>query len=223
MRQPKTWGQLSERVRFMAPKAKRKSGIDAAKLESLGNAVNGQHVSRDTVVDLMCLSVANDFVEGTVHHVVEAFVDFAFAPEETLTILNPFEIADGDAAGVAEDIRDSEDALGINDGVGLPGSGTVGTFTENLALNLVGVLFGNLIFDGGGNEYVAGLEENVARAHFRTAAGKVLQRLFLIVNPFDNFGNVEAFFVVETTTDVREADDFVAGLVHEFGGERTDI
>src|SRR5215471_3376420 len=109
----------------------------------------------------MRLSVADDLVKSAVHDIEQTFIDFAFAPEKALAILNPFEIAYGDAASVAENVGDGEDALAIDDGVGLPCGGAVSTFAEDFSLYLIGVALGDLVFDGGRNGDVARLEEHV--------------------------------------------------------------
>src|SRR5580692_11270158 len=171
----------------------------------------------------MGFGVANDLVEGAVHDVEEPLVDFAFAPEEALAVLNPFEVTDGDATGIAENIGHGENALGIDDGVGLPGGGAICAFAKDFGLNLVGVLFSDLIFDGGGDDHIARLEQNVASAHLGATTVKFLKRFLLGVDPIDDFGNVETLLVVKTTTDISEADDAIAGFLHEFGGEGTNV
>src|SRR6266576_5278386 len=94
-----------------------KLGINTAELEGAGDPVDGQHVGGNAVIHFVNSRKTRHFIEGIVHHVEEALVHFALPPEETLTILDPFEIADGDAASVAQDVRHGEDALGIDDGV----------------------------------------------------------------------------------------------------------
>src|SRR5271165_35423 len=143
----------------------------------------------------MRFRVTDDFVEGVFHDVEKSLVDFAFAPEEALAILDPLEIADSDATGVAKDVGHGEDAFGVDNGVGLPGGGAVGAFAENARLDLMRVLLGDLIFNGGGNGDFARLKENVARGHFRAATGKILEWFFLGVDPVDDHWNVEAIFV----------------------------
>src|SRR5204863_7771790 len=86
-----------------------------------------------------------------------------------------------------------------------------------------GVLLRDLVFDGRGNEDVARLEEYVPRAHFRSAAGKILQRLLLIGDPVDYFGNIEAVFVVQGAANIRQADNSVSGLLHQVGRHRSNI
>src|SRR6266851_6014975 len=200
-----------------------KLGINTAELEGAGDPVDGQHVSRDAVVHYVHAREAHHFIEGIIHDVKEALVHFALPPEEALAVLDPFEIADGYSAGVAKNVRHGEDALGINDRVGLPGSGAIGALAENPRLHLIGVLFGDLVFDGCGNGDLARLEENVARGQLGSTAGVILERLLLRVYPVHHLGHVQALLVVECAADIREPDDFVAGFLHEVRGHGANV
>src|SRR6516162_7888402 len=160
-------------------------GVNPAQLERRGYAVDRQHVSRDTVVDL------------------------ALPPEESLAVLHPLEITHGHAAGVAQNVGYREDPFRIDDRIGLPGGRAVRAFTEDFRLHLVCISLGDLVLNGGGDGDVARLEEYVPRGHFRSAVGKTLQLLFLRVNPVDHFGYVESLLVVQPAADIRETDDFV--------------
>ena len=115
-------------------KAKRKSRVNPAKLQSHCHAVNGQHIGGNAVVDVVEFGIANDLVESALHDVQKTFVDFTLTPEESLAVLNPFEIADGNAAGVSKNVWNGEDALGIDDGIGLPSCGAVGGWPWQTAL-----------------------------------------------------------------------------------------
>src|SRR5258708_16285508 len=170
--------------------------VDAAQLKRTGHPIDRQHVRRDAIVDLVRFGVAYHFIEGVFHHIVQALIDLALAPEEALAVLHPLEIADRNAACIAENIRHGEDALGVDDGVSFPRGWSVRAFAKDSCLHLVRVLPGNLIFDGGGNGDFARLKKNVARAHFCAAARKLVQRLLLGVHPINNLGNVEALIVV---------------------------
>src|SRR6267143_733289 len=86
-------------------------GIDAAQFQSPGDPVDRQHVRGNAVVHFMRFGEAHDFIEGILPVIEEALVDLAFAPEKALTVLHPFEVADGHAACVAENVRHGEDAL----------------------------------------------------------------------------------------------------------------
>src|SRR6516162_3402684 len=198
-------------------------GVNPAQLERRGYAVDRQHVSRDTVIDLVQFCVAHHFVEGILHDVHQALVDLALPPEESLAVLHPLEITHGHAAGVAQNVGYREDPFRINDRIGLPGGRAVRAFTEDFRLHLVCISLGDLVLNGGGDGDVARLEEYVPRGHFRSAVGKTLQLLFLRVNPVDHFGYVESLLVVQPAADIRETDDFVAGFLHEVGGHRADI
>src|SRR5271157_424214 len=200
-----------------------KSGVNAAQFQSGSHAVDRQHVSGNPVVDLVEFRIANHLVEGALHDVEKALVDFALAPEKTLAVLNPLEVTDGNAAGIAENIGDGENTLCVDDGVGLPGGGAVGTFAKDFGLDLMSILLGDLVLNRGGDEHIARLKENVAGAHLGAAAGKFLQGFFLGVDPVDDFGNVEPFFVVEAAADVGETNDFVAGLLHQVSGKGTHV
>jgi len=88
----------------------------------------------------LCFSAkADDFIESIIHYVEKALVDFALPPEEALAVLDPFEIADGDAARIAENVRHGKNAFRIDNGVGLPSGGTVGAFAKDFCLDLIGV------------------------------------------------------------------------------------
>ena len=108
-----------------------------------------------------------------------------------------------------------ENALFLDDRVGVRRGGAVGAFAQDFAIDAMSILRGDLIFDGRGNENVAGLEKHFLRGHFLAAGREIRKRFALAVDPVDQLGNVEATFVVEAAMDVGDADDFVAGLVHQ--------
>src|SRR5260370_32133310 len=124
-------------------------GINTAELEGAGDPVDGQHIGRNAVVDLVDTRKAHYFIECIIHHVEEALIHLALPPEETLTVLHPFEIADGDAAAVANNIQHGEHALGIDNRIGLPGGGAVRTLAENPGLHLTCILLCDLVFNRG--------------------------------------------------------------------------
>src|SRR5258708_7487886 len=200
-----------------------KLGINTAELESAGDPVDCQHIGGNAVVYLVRRGVAHHFIEGIIHHVEEAFVHFAFAPEEALAVLYPFEIADGDTAGVAKNVRHGEDALGIDNRVGLPGGGAVRALAENPGLHLICILLRDLVFNRGRYGNLARLEEHIARAHLRSAAGEILQLFLLRVDPIDRLWHIEPLLVIKSAADVCQADDFVARFLHALRGQEADV
>src|SRR2546423_3204812 len=160
-----------------------KLGINTAKLEGAGDPVDGQHIGRNAVIHFVNSRKAHHFIEGIVHHMEEPVIYFAPPPEEALAVLDPFEIADGDAAGIAENIRHGEDALSIDNRVCLPGCRAVGALAENLGLYLIRIPLRDLVFNGRRYGNLARLKEHIARAHLRSAAGEILKRFLLRVDP----------------------------------------
>src|ERR1700731_3555709 len=142
-----------------------KLGINTAELEGAGDPGDGQHVGRNGFIPCVYSRKTHHFLKSVVHHVEEALVHFALPPKEALTVLNPLEIADGDAARVAENVRHGEDALGIDNRVGLPSGGTVSAFAENLGLHLIRILLRDLVFNGRRDGDLARLEEHIPRTH----------------------------------------------------------
>gem|GEM_PF-3614968 len=118
----------------------------------MGDAVDGQHVGSDAVVDTVSDGVLQDVVEAVDHDAVEALVDFVLGPEVAHAVLDPLEVAGGDAAGVGEDVGDDEDAFAGEDVVGDGGGGAVGSFAEDAALEFPGIVAGDDVFSRGGGD-----------------------------------------------------------------------
>src|ERR1700716_1410279 len=172
------------------------SGVDAALLGGVGHAVDGQHVGCYTVVDVMSAGVGDDVVEAFGHDVVETLVDLGLRPEVAHAVLDPFEVAGGDAAGVGEDVGDDEDAFVGEDLIGNRSGGAVGAFAENLAADAFGVLAGDDVFSRGRDEDLAVVgEEVVIVGGFGLGeSGDGAGALAML----DEGGDVDAVLVVET-------------------------
>src|SRR5207302_1808100 len=182
-------------------------GVNPAKFQREAHAVDGQHVGSNAVIDPMGFGIAHYFIEAVLHDVLQAFVDFAFAPKEALAILYPLEVADGDAASVAQNVGDNEYSLPLQNLVGRGGGGPVGTLAENARLNAMGVLAGDLVFDRGGEQDVNRLEEDLLGSELDAVSGALGDGLVLRVHRIDPGGDVETFFIVERAVDVGHAHD----------------
>ena len=86
--------------------------IDAANLHGLGDAADAQDVGGNAHGHIPVEVDLEHVAEGRLHDPFQPLVDVLRLPEEVLLILHPFEVGDGDAAGVAENIGNHEDALG---------------------------------------------------------------------------------------------------------------
>jgi len=192
------------------------SGVDAALLGGVGDAVDCQHVGSDAVVDAVILRVSNDVVEALGHDVVQALIDFGLGPEVAHAILHPLEVAGGDAARVGEDVGDDEDALVGEDLVGHSGCWAVGAFAENFAAEAIGVAAGDDVLGSCGDENFAVVgDELVFVGGFGFGEAIDGTGLFLVV---DEGVDVDAVLVVEAAVVLGDADDGVALFGEEFGG-----
>ena len=63
------------------------------------------------------------FLEGGLHHALQAIVDVLGIPEQVLLVLHPLEVRHGNPAGVAQNVRNDEHALLVQNPVGLRSDG----------------------------------------------------------------------------------------------------
>ena len=87
---------------------------------------------------LSALARATIVVEGAIEDLIFAPRHLLFLPEQLLQVLHPFEIADDDAAGIAEDVGNHEDfvlAL-FQHQVGVRRGRTVGAFGQHPAFQV---------------------------------------------------------------------------------------
>src|SRR5712691_5712204 len=87
------------------------SGVNAALTNCIRHTIDGQHVCRDAVVDVVSFGVADHILKRGSHDGFQLLVDDGFFPEIALAVLDPFEVGRRDAAGVGENVGDHEDAL----------------------------------------------------------------------------------------------------------------
>src|SRR4051812_14823082 len=70
---------------------------------------DGDHVSGGAEIAMAGVVLAPDGVEGAGENRVELLADAVKAPAVILQVLHPFEIADGDTAGVGENVGQNSD------------------------------------------------------------------------------------------------------------------
>ena len=115
--------------------------------------------------DLPFLRGPANFGERFQHQLFELLVDLSFVPPELLDVLHPFEVRNGHAARVAEDIGNDEDVAAAKDLVRLRRGRPIRAFGENLTLNLGGVFAGDLAFESGGNQDRTGKRQQFLAAN----------------------------------------------------------
>ena len=161
------------------------------------------------------------FAEGALHDDLELFVDLAFFPEKILQVLHPLEVADGDTAGVGQDVGNDEDALAVQDVVGHRRHRAVGRLGDDLGLDVRGVLGGDDVFKRRGNEDVALELEHFLVAEARGARQGHDRAVLLLV--LDGLDGVEAARVDDAAPRVADGDDLRPLLVEEPGGDAASV
>src|SRR5581483_1101030 len=197
------------------------SSVDTTLANSVRHPVDGQHVSGDTIVHVVSLGVAHHVVEGRLHDAFQLLVDDGFFPEVALAVLHPFEIRSGDAAGIGQDVGNHEYALVGEHVVCGRRGGAVGAFGEDAALHAVDVAAGDDILGCGRNQDLTlGGEQFSSIALLR--AGKSVHGAVLLLE-VDQSRHIHAGLVVQASAHFGDADDFIAGLVHELRRIGADI
>ncbi len=83
----------------------------------LCHASDAEDVGRDTHGHLSLDVNLQHVAEGCFHYSFQAVVDILRLPEQVLLVLHPFKVRDGDAAGVAQNVRNDEDTFAFKDSV----------------------------------------------------------------------------------------------------------
>src|ERR1700722_7638873 len=83
-------------------------GEGAAALLGGHDALDSDGHGGDAMGDFLGAGALEHGGEGALEEAEETVGDFGLAPEEVLEILDPLEVGDDDAAGVAEDVGDDE-------------------------------------------------------------------------------------------------------------------
>src|ERR1043165_8683126 len=92
---------------------------DSADARGLGDAIDGEDVCACAHVRPVTFGGRVDAGEGAAHRLFQSVADAVFRPEVAVLILHPLVIADGDAAGVGENVGHEEDAAVEEHAVGV--------------------------------------------------------------------------------------------------------
>src|SRR6266700_1449566 len=187
----------------------------------MGHAADGQHVSRDAVIHAVGFGKMNDVFEGLTQNEFELFIYRRLFPEVTLAVLHPFEIGSGYAAGVGQDVWNDKHFFVRQNFIGARCGGTVSAFADDFGFDAGGILAGDDVLRGRWNQDVAVCDQQffgVGRFSSRKAYD-----CFVAVAIFQQVVDFDAIFVEEPAIVFGNADDFVSGIVHEFGGIGTHV
>merc|ERR1719427_118354 len=130
---------------------------------------------------------------------------------DMIEVLQPLEVRDSDTTSVDVEIGDNQDIAVLKNLVASGGDGAVGSLGNNLGLDLVGVALVDDFLNGGGDEDVTGLVQQIlalvggggGEAH----DGSVLQLVFLQCLGVNTVG------VVDLAVDLLDTDAHSTGTV----------
>src|SRR5450756_2841636 len=119
------------------------SAYPAADLDGLTDTLDCDHVSGHPHRDLVCLVPGVhivDTVECLGHDTVKPLVDFLLGPVVSVVVLNPLEVGNGNATGVAQNVRDDKSAVLLKDLVCIRVDTTVGQLDDDLRLDVLRIV-----------------------------------------------------------------------------------
>ena len=129
-------------------------------------------------------------------------------PEIPTAILHPFEVRDGDAAGVGQNVGDDEDAVLIQYGVRCRGSGPVRALTDYARLDVARVLGRDHVFQRGGKKHVD-VERQQLGAGDRVSLIVAFERSVLL-HVGDGVIDVDSVRIVQRHGAIADRNDLAA-------------
>ena len=109
----------------------------------------------------MPVSIGSHGIEAVDHDFLETLVYRSYVPKVAHSVLDPFEIGNGDPSGIRQNIRDNEYFFVEENVIGLGCRGTIGALANNLGFDAAGIFAGDLIFRGRRKQDVAFLFQQV--------------------------------------------------------------
>src|ERR1041385_8810421 len=138
-----------------ARRADTSSGIETAEPVHRRHAIDRHDVRRDPVRDGVARGHGHDFAERAHENRLEPAVHGLLVPEVAAAILHPLEVAHHHAARVRQNVGDHENPFVLENLVGVRAGGAVGALADDLRLDVAGILAGDDVLGGGGNQHVA--------------------------------------------------------------------
>merc|ERR1740117_2080684 len=107
--------------------------------------------------------------DNVTHHLEEVLLLLVSlvdtAGSNVIQVLEPLEVRTGDTTSVGQHVGDNNNSLGVKDFFSHESSGTVGTFEDDFALELVGVVLVDSLLLGSGDEDVTRHLHEALRIH----------------------------------------------------------
>jgi len=183
---------------------------------------------RSTSEQFSIFSVKLDFCASLISDdLQEVLLGFFFPSLDESTgshmveVLQPFEVRDGNTTSVQQDIGEDEDTSLGEDIFSSEGSGSVSSFSQNLALELASVKLVDGLFDGSRDGEIARLVES-AIILIALTTGEV-EEGSLGSSEFEELIGVDTIRVVDGSFNIDNTDQFGTLFSHELTGEVTDV
>jgi len=153
---------------------------------------------------------------------VEFAVDLFCGPGDCVFVLDPFEVGDGDAAGVCEDCGDDFDTLFVEFAFAGGVAWCVCGFCHDFAVEPACFFFFDHLFECAGDEDIDGCAVEIFFADFIRIALEAADASGFHVVFVECFA-VDAFVVSEGTGVVHDGDDGCAHVLEDLAGPAVDI
>src|SRR5690349_4616074 len=186
-----------------------------------GDTADGESHSGGARRDVVLAHGVEHFVEGADNDSLQAKIHLLGIPEQAFLVLDPLEIADGDAAGVGENIGQDSDAAARENFVRVRRGGTIRGFRNDTRLHDLGVIQRDDVFKRSGNQDVAFHGEQVVVGDARSAghaddgAGALLVAYGL--------DGIDAARVGDAAAAIAERNDFCFLFGEEASGGRAGV
>ena len=186
--------------------------------DRLADAFQGKDIGGGPHVDILFLLHLPDQGGLGSQELAQFRMHLLDRPVITGAVLGPFEIGDHDAAGIGQDVGNDEDVPGVQHIVGKGRHRSVGQLQDDFRLDLLGVLGGDLVFQGGRDQQFAfafqqfGVGDFTAGPEGRGAGNELGFGLV-----YHDLVRVHAVGIMDRRLGIRDSDDAEAVLVQQPG------
>ena len=184
---------------------RRRLRVEPAESRRFGDALHRDGLGGQAWIDPVGARPSPDGVGGRQDLPAQALVDLLEGPRECRSVLGPFEVADDDAPGVAQDVRDDDDPVSAEDRVGVRRTGPFGGFGEDPRPDGVGIRRRDLPLERRQDEDVD-IEPEEFVVLDRSRSGRAGDRAVLAeMAPQER--DVESVGIGDAAVDVGDRDD----------------
>src|SRR5579884_1724416 len=139
--------------------------VNAPYLRCFRDTRNGKHISGQPQIAGELIGLLCNRREGPIHNDLQLLGDLFHAPEEALQVLYPFKVADGNATGIGQDVRNNHDALLKENPVRFWRGWPIRRLRDNARLHSISVGCGEDTLGSSRNQNIAGNLKHLLHAN----------------------------------------------------------